>query len=411
MHQGTTRALRPCLAGALLAVAGSGCGGSGPVAPVPRPVAAAECVVRGGDSARAGELLVALAEPRDSVLLGHREVDTPIRLDCLGRPRPGLASAWSRDSTGRAWTLTLAEAGAVAGAWRRSPEASATLRFAAVESVVPLDDRRLVVTFRQPHDSLPGLFADPALGVARDSLAPLGLARDSVARLPLRAIPARDPRDAIDQGADIVRTADPGVLDYAASRSGSSVIPLPWDRTYALVVPPGSSGLGGIEGADTAAFRAALAGDAVRTEARGAIGPFWWTTVDCAPHLSGHSPPSPSVPSQSSPSRTPAVLYYRDDETARGLAARLVAMSEVSDAVARGVGPAELAAALRAGTARGYVVALPRRALVPCREIAGWPPGARAFALIDTRARLVLRDGVPPLEVEYDGALRPAVVP
>ncbi|MBA2458925.1 MAG: hypothetical protein H0V43_08225, partial [Gemmatimonadales bacterium] len=54
------------------------------------------------------------------------------------------------------------------------------------------------------------------------------------------------------------------------------------------------------------------------------------------------------------------------------------------------------------------VLALPRRALVPCREMAGWPPGALALALIDTRARLILRDGVPALEVEYDGAIRPA---
>ena len=392
MHHRTTRALRQSLAGALLAgAAGAGCRGSGPVATVPSPVAAGgeECLVHAGDdSARTGELLVAIAAPGDSVLLTRQRIDTPVRLDCLGRPIPGLASAWSRDSTGRAWTLTLANAGAVAGAWSRAPEAAAALSFAGVASVVPLDDQRLVVSFRRPHDSLPALFADPALGLPRDSvIGPM-----------LRAMPVADARDAIDRGADIIRSADPTVLDYAASRSGSTVVPLPWDRTYALVLPEASPGLGLIPGADTAAFQSALAGDAVRTEARGAMAPFWWTTAECGPNPSGHS----------SRSASSAVLYSQDDAVARALAARLVAMSDAPNTVARGVSPTQLAAALRAGSERAYVIALPREALVPCREMADWPPGASALALIDTRARLVLRDGVPPLEVEHDGALRPA---
>jgi hypothetical protein len=104
---------------------------------------------------------------------------------------------------------------------------------------------------------------------------------------------------------------------------------------------------------------------------------------------------------------SPAVLYSRSDPVARALAERLVALSELPGAIARGVGPSELATALHTGTGRAYVVALPRRALVPCREIAAWPPGAVALALIDTRARLILRNGVPPLEVDYDGAIRP----
>ena len=245
-----------------------------------------------------------------------------------------------------------------------------------------------MVSFRRPHDSLPALFADPALGLPRDSvIGPM-----------LRAMPVADARDAIDRGADIIRSADPTVLDYAASRSGSTVVPLPWDRTYALVLPEASPGLGLIPAADTAAFQSALAGDAVRTEARGAVAPFWWTTAECGPNPSGHS----------SRSASSAVLYSQDDAVARALAARLVAMSDAPNTVARGVSPTQLAAALRAGSERAYVIALPREALVPCREMADWPPGASALALIDTRARLVLRDGVPPLEVEHDGALRPA---
>jgi hypothetical protein len=255
-----------------------------------------------------------------------------------------------------------------------------------------VDSRRLVVTFRWPYDSLPAVFADPALS----------LPRDSAVVSTLRAIPVADARDAIDRGADIVRSADPTVLDYAGRRPGSVVAPLPWDRTYALILPALSPGLGPISGRDTAAFRAALAGDAVRAEARGAVAPFWWTTGDCQSMATGHA---------SSPPTSSAVLYARDDEVARALAARLVAMSDAPGVIARGVTPAQLSTALRAGTDLAYVVGLPRRALVPCRELSGWPPGGSALALIDTRARLILRNGVPPLEVEYDGALRPLAAP
>jgi hypothetical protein len=385
MHHRTTSALRSGLAGALLAVAaGAGCGGSKPAAVIPSPVPAAEdaCLVRSPGAPRTGELLV------DSTLLARRLVDTPVRLDCTGLPRPGLASAWTRDSTGRAWTLTLPDAGAVARAWHESRRAAEALSLAGAESWVPIDDRRLVVTFRQPHDSLPTLFADPALGLARDSLAPTSF----------RALPAGgDARDAIDRGADLVRSADPTVLEYAASHQGVTVVPLPWDRTYILVLPDGSRGLGPIAGADTAGFRAALAGDAVRPEARGAEPPFWWTTARCDPATTTHSSVAP---------RSSALLYSRDDAVARALAARLVAMSDTPDAIVRAVEPAQLTAALRAGIDLGYVVAVPRRDLVPCRTMAAWPPGATVLALIDTRSRLVMRDGVPPLEVEYDGALR-----
>jgi hypothetical protein len=362
------------------------------VPPSPAPAADTACVVRTGEAVPTGELVVAVAGPADSALFARQKIDTPIRLDCLGRPLRGLASSWSHDSTGKAWTLTVADAGAVATAWRANPGAAAALRFAGVASVVPVDGRRLVVTFRQADDSVPTVFADPALGLARDSATPPML----------RTMPVADARDAIDRGADIVRSADPAVLDYAARHPGSVVAPLPWDRTYALVLPAMSPGLGPILGQDTTAFRTALAGDAVRAEARGAIAPFWWTTADCQSPTPGHASPPPS---------SSAVLYSRDDAVAGALAARLVAMSDAPGVIARGVEPARLAAALRAGTDLAYVVSLQRRALVPCRDLSGWPPGASALALIDTRARLVLRAGVPPLEIEFDGALRPAPSP
>jgi hypothetical protein len=151
---------------------------------------------------------------------------------------------------------------------------------------------------------------------------------------------------------------------------------------------------------DTTTFRAALAADAVHAEARPAQAPYWWMGAQC-------DDPRRSI--RSKPGST--VAYPRDDQVARDLAARLVAMANAPEVVARPLDPSQFAAALRAGTDRAYIVPLSRRALVPCREMAGWPLTADPFALIDTRARLVLREGVPPLEVEYDGALRPAAAP
>jgi hypothetical protein len=156
-----------------------------------------------------------------------------------------------------------------------------------------------------------------------------------------------------------------------------------------------------VQALDTAAFRAALAADAVHAEARPALPPFLWTGAKCdAPQLG-------SI--RTMPGST--VAYPRGDDVARSLAARLVAMANAPDVVARALDPSQFAAALGAGTDRAYIVPLPRRALVPCREMAGWPQIAFPFALVDTRPRVVLREGVPPLEIEYDGALRPLAAP
>lgn len=335
--------------------------------------------------------MLAVSAPHDSVLLSRQELETPIHLDCLGQPRPGLASTWAADSTGRIWTLTVGDAGGLAQAWHGRPEAAAALRWAGVQSVVPLDDRRLVVTFSARHGSAPGVFADPALGVPREG--PLTPA--------LRPVPFADPRDAMDRGADLILTADRTALDYAANRAGLVTVTLPWDRTYALLLPSGST-LGSIVGGDSASFRASLAAGAVQVEARAAEPPFWWESSACPAGPITH--PAGSI-------RSSAVIYQRRDPVARALAERVVAMSEEPRAVTRAVDASELAARLRAGTDLAYLLALPKRSLVPCRETSGWPVGAETVALIDTRRRLILRTGLPPLEVGYDGAIRPAPTP
>ena len=49
--------------------------------------------------------------------------------------------------------------------------------------------------------------------------------------------------------------------------------------------------------------------------------------------------------------------------------------------------------AIRGGFGSAYVVALPRTALVPCREVVGWPAGTTLIPLIDTRLSAVVRRG------------------
>ena len=298
----------------------------------------------------------------------------PLRLDCEGHPSPGLATAWSRDSSGRFWTLDLDPgatadsatrwtAAALIATWRADPPASAALRWAGVTSLVPLDDRRLVAGLTAPSPSVPEVFADRALGVPRTPAVALAPA------------PAGDLRDAIDQGVDLIHAADPALLEYARLRPGHSTVALPWSRTAVLLVPAGSPGVGAAIPADTAGFLAALAREVVRADARPAEAPFWWTARAACP-------PWPAPKARRAPTAT--IAYPAGSQVARDLAERIVALAG-SDSTGRGAAaltarglPADsFAVALRLGGERGYVLDLPRHSPVPCRESAGWPPKHR----------------------------------
>jgi hypothetical protein len=342
--------------------------------------------------------------PEDSTVVARLRPKPLIRLDCFGHARPAAAQSWTPDASHRTWTLALAPAALdvtaadAAAEWRTRPDAATTLRNSGVASVVPLDERRLVVTLDRPTDSVPALFADPSLGLVTDSLPPTGTT--FVARRPSGG----DPRDALDAGTDILRTGDPTILEYARTRPDFTVHPLPWSRTYVVVVPPGRDDLGPLIPADTAAFRAGLARDAVRSEARAAEPPFWWDSM-------GPCPPLKRVPAFRGRLGADAVVYEREDAVARAIAERVVALSDDPMSATSGLPADRMAGALRDGVGRAYVVAVSRTALVPCREAAGWPMGSRAIPLIDTRMRVIVRRGVPRLTVEFDGALRPVDLP
>jgi hypothetical protein len=366
-------------------------------------------------------LTVALSEPVDlgnvlsptndsERLLFRNLFDNLIRLDCQGTVRPGLAESWTEDSGKRAWIFTLRDgakfgsglpmsaahvAGTLAPAWAggRSP---------GIDSAVALNDRQLRLFLSGTQDSVPHFLADPALamvdGLATDGRGSGGSiaipAHGSLPAVDLQFPPGGDVRDALDHGVDLVVTRDPAVIDYVAGRSEFATYPLPWSRTYVLLQPAAAEPLDVVS---TEPERRSLARDAVQADARGAEPLFWW-------HEAAACPNTVAPGSRSTSSR---VAYIRGDEVARGLAERVVALAR------SGIGlrtvalePAEFIALLRTGSERGYVVALPRQTLAPCRESAALPGAARIQPLIDTRAHAIIRRGAPPITIEWDGTVR-----
>jgi hypothetical protein len=320
-----------------------------------------------------------------------------IRLDCTGTARPAAAESWIPDATRRTWTFVLARsaldisAASAAAEWRTRPTAASTLRQGGIESVVPLDDRRLVVTLDRPSDSVPALFADPSLALVTDSLPAIG---PSFVLRPA----GPDPRDALDAGADILRSDDPALLEYARSRSDVAVHPLPWGRTWVLLIPPGQRGFEDLIPADSGRFRAGLARDAVRVEARAAEGPFWWSDAEaCTERAVAGSP---------SAGRLRLTHQLLPDPVGRALAERLVALSSRPLRVSGGLDSRSALAVIHSTGGIAYVVPVPRAPLIPCREVEGWPAGATVVPLIDTRRSVVARRGIPQLTVEFDGRLR-----
>jgi hypothetical protein len=327
----------------------------------------------------------------------------PVELDCRGGPHPGLAASWSPDSSGRTWTLLLRDslttdsgtpvtAADLAVRWRSSDVAAAALQWAGVEQLVALDPRRLAITFKTPSTELPASLADPALA----------LPQPAHQRPALVFRPAGpDPRDALDRWADLLETSDPLLLEYAGRRTEFATLPLPWSRTYVLVLPAGQPAPRLMSGSDSVAFRAGLARDVVRVESRGAEPPFWWETPLACDSSTRSADASTAPPNPGS------IVYPSGDRVARDLAERVVALAGDRTLLARGAALSELPGRVRAGHDRAYVLPLPRNALVPCRELAGMPAGADILPLVDTRSSAVLRRGSPPLTVEWDGAIRP----
>ena len=388
-------------------------------APLAPAGAEAGCLLAAGSAARLPVITVALTDsvdpthapvPRNDAerLVFRHLYETLVRFDCGGRAVPALAESWTSSDGGRRWAFTLR---ADAQFWDGAPVTARDVvvgKGGAGYTLTPIDSRVVGVWLAKGSDAVPAFLADAALAVTKPAPGgdwPIGTGRYWVTganttpkeirahssagdTLVFRQASGSDPRDQLDAGVDVLVTRDRSVLDYAATQAAFAVVELPWDRIYVFAAAePPAMRLDGLE-------------QAVRSEARrpGGGGPFWWEDLQaCGPAPVATPPTAPS----NGPRR---IAYVRGDPTARDLAARIAALG---GGTAVGSAPADFARSLAAGTAVGYVLALPRSVPEACRAARDLlPPWPVAVApLVETRARAVVRRGVSRWAVDGDGTV------
>jgi hypothetical protein len=357
-----------------------------------------------------------------SAFVTRQLFETLVRFDCTGRLRPGLAVTWHAEDGGRVWVLTLRpgarywDGGSVtpadiAAGWAPDSAQGTAVRAAGILAATPGGEHDVRLTLAAPRDSLPAALADPALVIARtDRSGVVGTGRyrpatadrpprilapsDSTARGVVTLLPdPRDLRDVLDAGADLVVTDDPATLTYAEARPELSLVPLPWSRTYVLVVPNRSRIT--VDTASTVRLRETLARDVVRVDARAAEPPFPWGA--CA---------GPAGPARTGAPVAPRIAYPTGDRIARDLAARIVAVGTAPARSIVALDSSALRESLREGREAAYVLAEPRAPLIPCAPPVPWPVSVTVVPLVDTREHAILRRGAPPITVDWDGTVR-----
>jgi hypothetical protein len=410
-----------------------------------------------------------------------------ISVDCGGQPRPALADDWSSQDGGWKWRFQLRRdarfsdgsrvtADRVVASWT-----SGAARRLGIEpdSIYIAGATELVIQLDRPYQSIPLLFASPDLAVTAAFAAsewPAGTGPYRVAsrsdgaimliaargyrmldhppiRFALRS--GEDPRDVIDQGHDLLVTRDPRALDYARTQPNYMVIPIVWDRIHVVASPlrVPSTRPGQIEeaaAADVSGFPRhrleELARDAVRSEARAADAPHWWTDLSTC----NVTTVAPSLPITAAADRSGIahIVYQTDDLVARDLAERLVALAASSNdeaileplgierdiataistggtrLLALGLDPAAFDDAIRSGSELAYVIELPRNVAAHCQAAAEliaavpWlvrnedpvPLATLSLArpivpLVETRQQAIVRRGRVGLTVDWDGTL------
>lgn len=368
------------------------------------------------------------------------------------------------------------DAAAVVSAWHATDLSAGAGRPSPLDgaSVAAPSERSVVVTLASGLRN-PSLFAEPRFAVAgrreRDGWPVAsgdhepgadvgsGMPGRTVALVPRRgaegtsrvrlvASGAAGARDLLDAGIDLLLTRDPGAASYAASLPGRRVHPLPWDRVWVLALPGGRPGGPGDGETGWEAVRHGLAGTAIPADARAAGDDPPWTACPApdgpagagdrlAEGAAGRSPrPQADAPGHARPEGPGIgrgwIVHPADEASGRALAARLAALSGgagpggelVARALASG-GPAGAGVrtralageayerSLRRGSAAGYLLALPRRSLAPCRlrrEVLRRAPwlrnGGRVVPLVETRPLLVMRRGLAGLRLDWDGTPR-----
>ena len=313
----------------------------------------------------------------DSERLVFRQLyETLVRVDCLGRAAAGLASSWRLDGDGRTWIVTLRQdarfsdgspvtAADVRATWTTGGSVDGELRphvSRLVESVVVAGERDLAIALRHQHSAgapAPVALAHADLAIARrvaGSAWPLGtrsgwialegdtdtinkaaprgasvmtITRDEGPALRLLIAPG-DPRDLLDQDVDLLLTRDPAALRYAATLPHFQSVPMAWQRIHVLLMPGRARSSPSLSLSDDA--RQTLAIDAIRGEARGARGPFWWEMSSACGDASSvaSSVASPGASASNQSSLAPRIVYDASDDAARDLAERFVGLARAS---------------------------------------------------------------------------------
>jgi len=384
-------------------------------------------------------------------LLFRQVYETLFRLDCHGKLQSGLASSWKLDTSGHSWLVTLREdaeftdntpleAGDVVSSWTiaNTGELRPEVR-SLVEAVIAVDKRTLLITLKNHRMDEPTALAHTDLAIAKripgqswpigtrgtrvaingetspsnESMVTLIQTNNSVSTRFVIAS-GRDSRDLLDEGVDLLVSRDTNTLNYAATLPQFISVPLAWNRTYVLLSPGRPRTLPPL----SAEARETLAHDAVRGEARGAMGPFWWDSpTDCLPAAQSHGPQTMG-----------RVVFDAADSVARDLADRLVGLASASgpgttailDALlpdrsprtyqrAAGLPSDALKMSLRRGDEGSYVLAIDSRSLEPCRDLqalvyaAGWLDPETIVPLVNTRMKAILRRGRSGMIEEWDG--------
>jgi hypothetical protein len=391
----------------------------------------------------------------DSERLVFRQLyETLLRTDCHGHVGPGLAVSWQLDANGRTWVVTLREnatfsdgtpvtAADVQASWTKGTGGELRPRVSGlVQSVAVVGDRTLAIVLRSQRVDVPLALAHTDLAIAKsvaDSQWPLGTrfsrvateehaAAATAARVitvdrdnlpPIRFVGgASDARDLLDQQVDLLLTRDPATLEYASTLPQFGSVSMAWQRTRILLAPGRSRSAPSLS--DDA--RQVLAADAVRGEARGAQGPFWWQTMtDCEVTLS---------PPREHSRLIPRIVYDASDGAAHDLAERFVGLVRASGPAATGfldallpdrpgrtyqraarLSGAALAVALRRGADAGYVTSVESRPVDPCQDLqvlmgsAPWLDPETIVPLIDTRLQAIVKRGRSGVAAEGDGGL------
>lgn len=254
-----------------------------------------------------------------------------------------------------------------------------------------------------------GVIAIPVAQAATDRLPVIRYSR-----------PVADPRDALDRGVGLLRVRDPLTVEYAHSLPGYTLHGLDPDRIYVMVAPSRREESG--ERMPAGVLREV---DSERGSEPVPATSAWWIPNATCPSVSASEVPAAA---------RPEIAYPTGDPKARELAERLVALARAGtlDSVIPGLERLEgrldahpyagnrFADALESGAAAAFVFPLTRFPFEACTAAHGlqrrvpWSSLADLdqviVPLVETRAYAITREGIGPVEVDWDRSVYLAVV-